>query len=198
MPPTKKQKTSDESVRNCACTDEEVSLLLSKVLDYKTTSFLLFSFVNSRFLASFNQYFLDAKNLSWNRDEIITVRCSHDAGRGTVSLRFQIITVSCFFIPVSCETQGLTVMISLRFHFVPASCERGLKRRLQWHGFCSCIKWFYLFFVKAVIICLLVKQIYQIYFVLNSHIDKKNQLLVFNTQEADHQPKFHRQWSQLV
>ena len=35
MPPTKKQKT-DESVRNFTWTDEEVSLLLSTVLDYKT------------------------------------------------------------------------------------------------------------------------------------------------------------------
>ena len=61
--------------------------------------------------------------------------------------------------------------------------QRGVCNAMEESLCCSCIKLLHLAFVEAVIICLLVKQIFQIYLVgLSSPNDQKNQQLEFSSQ----------------
>ena len=81
-----------------------------------------------------------SQNVLSNRNEALTVWCSHSAETVEfrygfkllwLAIRFQTLTVSVtishFFMSVFCElTQPLTVAISFHFQTLPASCERGL------------------------------------------------------------------------
>ena len=100
-----------------------------------------------------------------------------------------------------CSRHSLLALLEASYQlFHNRNCfQSGVCIGMEESLFCSCIKLLHLSFVKAVIICLLVKQIYKIYLVvLSSPNNQKSQQLEFSLQQATHEPKFHGQGSQSL
>ena len=100
--------------------------------------FDFFAYLNFTLITVDNIY--HSQNISSNRNQTLTVTCSHSAKTAEfhwgfkllwLALRFQTftvsITVSHFFHASIVWTQPLNVRISFRFQTLPASCERGLR-----------------------------------------------------------------------